>query len=273
MSQSLFYVSHNGEQMGPWDLDTILSKVRSNEMAMSDYIFDEKSQDWVLLMDNAEFAKHFSPAKSQAKKPSAKVVTPEQTAPTDPMMAEWFVLKGENKFGPFAYKDVIRMLQEKVVFEFDFAWMSGMATWKRVADIDAFKADHVKKLQNNLMPEISDVFFRRHHRRVKYGGTILVHDNQQVWKGHGIEISAGGAGVVIENALITPGQVLFLHFKPGDGVPPFNAICEVVSKQYVEGVKSPSTSIRYGLRFKSISNSAQKFLQEFSRRGETAGAA
>src|SRR5690606_38372739 len=110
----------------------------------------------------------------------------------------------------------------------------------------------IKKLKSTLMPEINEVFFRRRHRRVKYGGTILVHDNKSVWKGQGVEISAGGAGVIMENSMIVPGQTLYLHFKPGDGVPPFNAVCEVVSKRFVEGVKDKNAPIRYGLKFKNI---------------------
>lgn len=74
----------------------------------------------------------------------------------------------------------------------------------------------------------------------------------------------------MENAMVVPGQTLYLHFKPGDGVPPFNAICEVVSKQYVEGVKEKNAPIRYGLKFTSISPTTQKFLQEFAKRSEAA---
>lgn len=176
----------------------------------------------------------------------------------------------ENKFGPFSYPDVLKMLQQKVVFEFDFAWHPGLSTWVRIADLDPFKPDNIGKMKETLMPEISEVFFRRRHRRVRYGGTILVHDNKSVWKGKGVEISAGGAGVVMENAMVVPGQTLYLHFKPGDGVPPFNAICEVVSKQYVEGVKEKNAPIRYGLKFTSISPTTQKFLQEFAKRSEAA---
>lgn len=74
----------------------------------------------------------------------------------------------------------------------------------------------------------------------------------------------------MENAMVVPGQTLYLHFKPGDGVPPFNATCEVVSKQYVEGVKDKKTPIRYGLKFTTISSSAQNVLQEYSKAHEVA---
>lgn len=279
MSATQFYVSHDGQQMGPWTLAEIVEKVKSNQLSLTDYIYDDGRGDWVMLMEHAPLAQklkdHKPKAPPQAAPPREAKEEPvpmpaaAKGAP-DHMVAEWFILKGENKFGPFAYPDVIKMLQEKVVFEFDFAWHAGMSTWVRIAELDAFKVENIKKMKETLMPQISEVFFRRRHRRVRYGGTILVHDNNSVWKGQGVEISAGGAGVVMENAMLVPGQTLYLHFKPCDGVPPFNAVCEVVSKQFVDGVKDKNAPIRYGLKFKSISNNAQKFLQEFSKRGPAA---
>ena len=53
-------------------------------------------------------------------------------------------------------------------------------------------------------------------------------------------------------------------------MPPFNAICEVVSKKYVDGVKDKNAPIRYGLKFKEINPQAQKVLQNFSKTGAAA---
>ena len=81
-----------------------------------------------------------------------------------------------------------------------------------------------------------------------------------------MEVSEGGAGVVMENAMLVPGQELYLHFKPGDGVPPFNAICEVVSKEFVKDLRDRSAPIKYGLKFKSLSSETQKFLKDYTKR-------
>jgi hypothetical protein len=72
---------------------------------------------------------------------------------------EWYVLKGDNKFGPFSYREVLKMLQEKVAFEFDFAWHPGLSTWVRIADLDAFKPAYISQIQTADMPDISEVFF------------------------------------------------------------------------------------------------------------------
>ena len=179
---------------------------------------------------------------------------------------EWFILKGENRYGPFSYLELVKMLQEKSLYEFDFIWHQGMSSWKRVAELSEFNVDKIKTLKKSDEVDVSEVFFRRRHARAQYGASILVHNNKSVWKGQGIEISAGGAAVVIENAALQPGQILFLHFKPGDGVPPFNAICTIVNKQFLNNASSTATPVRYGVKFTSISYSVQQSIADYTKK-------
>lgn len=183
---------------------------------------------------------------------------------------EWFILKGDNRYGPFAYLDLVKMLQEKSLYEFDFIWHNGMPSWKRVAELPDFAPDKIKHLKHSPDVDVSEVFFRRRHARARYGASLLVHNNKTVWKGESLEISAGGAAIVIENATLQPGQILFLHFKPGDGVPPFNAICTVVNKQYVQNTQSVNAPVRYGVKFTSISCNVQQSISDFTKRGVAA---
>lgn len=282
---SQYFVSHEGQQVGPFELQEIMNKVKSQQLSLLDYIFDEGKNDWVLLMEHAELSQKLrdfkptlapKPAPPRVPEvpnvPEAEMAKVKQSNPNAPEheISEWYLLKGENKFGPFAFTDVLKMLQQKAVFEYDFAWHPGMASWKRIAEIQPFQSESIKKLKSGEMADVQEVFFRRRHRRMNYNGTILVHDNKSVWKGQGMEISAGGAGVLMENAMLVPGQTLYLHFKPCDGVPPFNAICEIVNKQFVEGVREKNATIRYGLRFTNISANTQQFLHEMSRKGQAA---
>lgn len=288
--QTHFYVSHSGHQMGPFQVEDIMQQLTAGSLSPMDYVYDDVKSDWVLFIEHealservkalkpkappkpttaavAHVEAHADPAKLPSEK-SHKVDVPAHIPPAlaDLMGQEWFVLKGENRFGPFAYVDVMKMLQQGVIFEFDFVWYQGLESWARIAELPAFSKDNVKTLKDTVLPELSEVFFRRRHRRVQYGATVLVHDNKSVWKGKGIEISEGGAGIVMDNALCVPGQQLFLHFKPGDGVPPFNAICEVVSKGFTGEVKDPKAPIKYGVKFKTMSPDTQKFLQDFTKK-------
>lgn len=276
--QRKYYVSHETQQMGPYAIDEIVNFVGQGTLSALDYIYDEDKNDWVTFLEHAELAEKVKSLKPKApprvqESPSEKVEKRAvyqskhiTGALAEPMSKEWFVLKGENKFGPFSYTDVIKMLQQGVVFEFDYGWHEGMQNWQRLAEISYFDKEHLRQLKDSTMPEISEVFFRRRYKRVKYGGTILIHDHKSVWKGQGVEISEGGAGVIMENAMILPGQELYLHFKPGDGVPPFNAVCEVVSKQFMSEINNPRTPIKYGLKFKTVSNETQKVLKDYTKK-------
>lgn len=271
---SQYFLSHDGQQMGPLTLTEIVEGVRKNKYSLTDYIYDETKQDWVLLVEYEAVAQQVKDHKPTAKPPQSPPTPTASVAAENNVISleekrgehEWYILKGENKFGPFTLVDVVKMLQQKVIFEFDFLWHSGLTSWRRVAELEEFKTETMKKLKDSNSPELQEVFFRRRHRRMDFNGTILIHDNKAVWKGQGLEISAGGAGVIMDNAMIVPGQTLYLHFKPCDGVPPFNAVCEVVSKQYVAGINQKDAPVRYGLKFTSINANTQQALQELTRK-------
>lgn len=258
---TVYYVSHNGEQKGPWTSEEILKKLKSQELAWTDYVYDESKSDWVLFMDHAAFSTNFKkPQAPPAAKPPVEEA-PKQQADVPAVEKEWFILKAENKYGPFAFLEVVRMLQEKNIFEFDYVWNQSMSTWKRVAEVDEFRHERIRALKDSGHAEVQEVFFRRRHARVNYGASILVHNNKKVWKGEAIELSSGGAGLLVEHLDFNPGQSLFLHFKPGDDVPPFNAICTIVSKQ----LPAPGKAVvRYGVKFTSINRNVQEAIREFA---------
>lgn len=272
-----YLVSHQGNESGPFTLDEIVAKVRAKEIELFDYIYDDGKQDWVLLMEHAELSQ-----KLKSNKPprppqvattttttttktgtgtttTAKATKTQDTPPAVPAknadahaISEWFILKGENKFGPFSYTDVVKMLQQKIVFPFDFIWHAGLEKWQRVAELADFREDHIRKLFTENGRK-KDVFVERQFKRKKFNGRVIVHDNLTLWNGEGFEISKGGVGVTMNNALVVPGQQVFVHFKGEGEYPAFNAVCEVVSKKYV----NDDTPIQYGLRFLSLTQEVQ----------------
>lgn len=240
-----------GSQKGPWGADEILQRLEKKELEWTDYVFDDDTRDWVMLLDHAKFSEHFRKWKQPAQVNASKTPTTG---------AEWYILRDENKYGPFLYLELIRMLQEKRLFEFDYVWnRQKMESWQRISEVEDFKADKVRQVKSEGGAELKDVFFRRRHGRANYGASILLHNNNEVWRGESIEVSAGGAGLMIDASDIQVGQSLFLHFKAGDGVPPFNAVCTIVSKAKVKG-----QTHRYGIRFTSISQSIQQAIKKFT---------
>ena len=182
-------------------------------------------------------------------------------------LQEWYILKWDNKYGPFSYVEVVKMLQGKSVFEFDYIWKNGQDNWKRIAEVDQFDSHKIKALyEQKEDPAVKDSFFRRRHERKNFNGSIIIHDNDKVWKGEAIEISEGGAGIVMNNSLIKPGEKVFLHVKPGDNVPPFNAICEVVSKKFLKGVNDREAPVKYGVKFLKIHSTHLDSIKEYIKK-------
>ncbi len=144
----------------------------------------------------------------------------------------WFILKEGNNYGPFSQLEIIQMLQEKSLFEHDFIFHEKFNNWKCIAEVEDFSVENIRRVRDAGDVSISEVFFRRRHARASYGASLIVHNNLRVFRGKSLEISAGGAGVLIDCSELQPGQSLFLHFQPGEGVPPFNAVCQIVSKLF-----------------------------------------
>lgn len=260
-----YKVSHLGEESGPYSLEEIVGKVRTKELELFDYIFDETKNDWLLLMEHPALA-----AKLKSNKPPrppaatetvtvpaaapGPVNTPAPTAtPVSAEGAEWFVLKGEHRFGPFGFNEVVRMLQQKVVYPFDFVWNAGLNDWKRLAEVPEFKSENIRSVFEKQGKK-SEIFTARKHKRKKHATRVIVHDNLSLWRGESFEVSKGGVGVTMKNALVVPGQQVLVHFSGGEGWPAFNAVCEVVSKKFV----NDTAPVEYGLKFLSLSQEAQE---------------
>ncbi len=261
-----YLISRQGQASGPFSIDEIAAKVVSKELELFDYIFDEAKDDWVLLMEFPQLAakmKSSKPPRPGAPAANFQTAPPAQVhvAPdsiSNPSSEEWFVLKGENRFGPFSYVDVLRMLQQKIVFPFDLTWSASLDGWRRFAELDGFQPEKIRDFYANSKQK-DEIFVQRKFPRKAFGGRVVIHDNLTIWRGEGYEISKGGVGIHMNNSLIVPGQHVFVHFRKDNEWPAFNAVCEVVSKKFV----NDSSPVQYGLRFLSLSQEVQ---DEFFRK-------
>ena len=246
-----FVVHHMGSQKGPWPREEIQKRLDKKELDWTDYIFDDQSRDWIMILDHPSFSDGFKKWKQPV------IASVAQSAPKNG--AEWYILRDDNKYGPFLYLEIIKMLQEKKIFEFDYIWNRGkMNSWMRVCEVADFHPDKIREIKNSGESSVKDIFFRRKFGRVQYGASILLHNNKEVWRGRSMEISAGGAGLSIDSGDIQVGQSLFLHFKAGDGVPPFNAVVTIVSKT------KENENFRYGVKFTSVSQTVQMAIKKIT---------
>lgn len=268
-----YKVTHQNQELPAQTLPEIVAKVRAREIEMFDYIYDEAAQDWVLLMEFPELAQMLKSTKPP-KPPTfddeitAKTLVVDEPQPEPTVrvssrsehdVTDWYILKGEHRFGPFAYNDVIKMLQQKIVFPFDWIWHAGLNGWHRVTELAEFQAAAIRELAEKKGKKKEEVFLNRKFNRMSVKARVFVHDNITLWKGTSFEISQGGIGVTLDNHLIQPGQTVTLHVKPSGEIPAFNAVCEVVSKKFQPDRNEP---IDYGFKFMSLSAEAQEELKK-----------
>lgn len=258
-----FYLSNNGSHIGPFPKETILERLKSRESSWTDYVYDEKFGDWKLLLEHPDFSTSLVP---DQKPPQFR---PGEASSTDVYKEVkdkgWYILKEGNNYGPFSRLEIVQMLQERSLYEYDYLWHAEMEGWKKVSEVASFAPDSIKQLKESGLDGVNEVFFRRRHARARYGASMIVHNSKAVFKGKSLELSLGGAGIVVESTGLEIGQTLYLHFKPGDGVPPFNAICQVVSKQQLRNIPhGPGTPVKYGVKFTNITHTARESIRHYT---------
>lgn len=270
--QDHYYVAKAGNTLGPYATDEILRQIRAGELSLTDFIFLQEQNNWVAIVDFPAISQQIQEVPKPTQEFTEKFVAEPAkvfSINNEVSEVEWFVLRGEDKFGPFSFADLVKMLRDQMIFEYDYLWNEGMSAWQRVAELEEFSPEKVKQLENQGQNEeaVRELFFRRRHARTGYGGSIVVHNNQKVWKGKGVEVSAGGAGIEMDSDEIDAGQTIYLHFQPGDGVPAFNAVCEVISCREVSR-EAQGKTFRYGVKFKQIGKNARKYIFNYVRSKE-----
>ncbi len=192
----------------------------------------------------------------------ALVVT---SAMTDDDAIQWYVTRGQQKFGPFNFYGVVKALQDKSVFEFDYIWKEGMTNWIRLAEHEKFSSANIRTLLENLgaKKKHGDVFAQRRHARLLIENEVLVNDNQSVSAGRMVEASVGGSGLVINNSTLIPGQLIHVHYSSIDGLPAFNAVGEIVSKKFNRTARDSRAAIHYGVRFVKMDPAAEERVKNY----------
>jgi hypothetical protein len=270
----MYTVSRNGETMGPWAIEEIARKLAATELSVTDFAWDDAADDWTPLMDFAPLKAHLQslkpgrPSTKAVEKTIESTVTKIQAADVTEAKAvgteerpEWYVSRGQQKFGPFTYFGVIKALQDKAVYEFDYIWTNGMESWVRIAEHERFGSETIRELMKTA--EGAAVFAKRKHTRILLENDVLVHDNNSVSPGRMVEASEGGSGLVVRNSALIPGQMVNVHFSSLEGLPAFNAIGEVVSKKFAKGTRDRRAPIHYGIRFVKMDQKASERVREF----------
>jgi hypothetical protein len=241
--QKFFYLSKNRETLGPYSVERIRQMLERGQILATDYIFLEEIQDWISLLE-------FLPEQAQAKPSKAKV---EEVKIND---NDWFVLKDEKRFGPYSFLEMVKMLQEKHVCEYDYVWKPGMQDWCKLAEAEDFSHNSLKVVSlREVVPKA-----RRRYPRISLGTSLVVHNNNKVWKGESLEISEGGCRFSLTDSNIEVGSKVTILFKPNHLLPPFHAIGEITNKT------SGTHATTYSLKFTEVESQIKRTIKQVSKK-------
>lgn len=162
---------------------------------------------------------------------------------------EWHVLKGESKFGPYTYADMIQMMQNKTLFNFDYVWSPHLESWTSLAEIPDFSADRLSRVASASQ----EMFARRSSERVTVSIPMVCHDNSRMWLGTCENLSEGGALILMQNPILLPGHMIYLHFRAkSEGDLAFNCTAEILAKRLTKQRIQHDTGLHYAVKFLQI---------------------
>lgn len=259
-SNDRYHVARGDTCVGRFPVEDILGRVQSGELDPFDHVYDEEQKDWIAIIVHPVFVMQKEFWKKYQNANVAKPVKPGKTKPQDVPELEdgkeaWFVLKGDHRFGPFEYLELVRLTQEKNLNDWDYVWTKRLSKWTRISSLPEFHVETIEHLRESLSIQlggsVNEVFFRRRFARAAFEGSILVHNNQKLYRGRSLEMSAGGLSLVLNVGEIKIGDRLHLHVKPSRETPAFNSGCEVMQRRVLNAADANSPVV-YGLKFTEL---------------------
>lgn len=183
-------------------------------------------------------------------------------AKTDPRN-QWYILRGEDKYGPFEYTAMIRMIQQNEVFDYNYVWAPHLESWTLISDIQDFSPDRIARLiEQGLIKDYTSAEDRE-AVRVDLVVPVYGHNGHMFFDGHTLSLSENGALVLLNTPLMLPGQELHLHFRGVESnKTAFNVKAKIVRKNFTRTRINVKSGLHYAVRFIQVSRTGQDVLKE-----------
>jgi hypothetical protein len=260
-----YHVARGETPIGQYSIQEILSQVERQELDPFDHVYDEEKRDWIAIATHPAFLQE-SEFWERLKKKFVDETAHAAKAPVS-LENEWFVLKGDHRFGPFEFLELVRLTQDKGLRDWDYVWNRSLPQWVQMSTLPQFQTEAIQNLRNELKDKLggtlNEVFFRRRYARASFEESILVHNYKKLFKGKSHELGAGGVSVTIVEGDLKIGERVHLHIKPSKETPAFNSSCEVMSRRVVHAGDS-SSPIVYGMKFLNLDTSIQSQIDNWA---------
>jgi hypothetical protein len=161
----------------------------------------------------------------------------------------WYVLVGEQKYGPYEYKSVIRMLQTNQLMDYNYVWAPHLNSWTQIHQLEEFSASKFQLMIQNE-PDFMQAFVKRTQVRKAVDVPLLGHNHLRFFDGQIVSISEAGGLCLLNSPLIQLGDKLKLHIKSDNETSPaFNVECEVIRKNFSKQRLNSKSGLYYAVRF------------------------
>lgn len=175
---------------------------------------------------------------------------------------QWFVLRGDDKYGPFQYNAMIRMLQKNELFEYNYVWAPHLETWTLLGELQDFSRDRLARLIENN-DEMKNAFTQRGCERANVIVPVYGHNEYLLFDGQTLSVSENGALLLLNSPLLLPNQQVLLHFRTSElNSVPFNATATIVRKNFHRSRINVKSGLHYAVRFVEVSEAGKTQLKD-----------
>lgn len=164
----------------------------------------------------------------------------------------WFVLIGDQKYGPYDYKVMIHMMQTNQLMDYNYVWAEHLDSWTQVSQLEEFSKDRFEILLQKES-EYLNSFIQRRTSRSEVRIPLLGHNSTRFFDGELVSVSESGGMCLLNSPLVQVGDRLKLHIKPeGDAERAFNVEAEVIRKNFSKQRLNSKSGLYYAVRFNDI---------------------
>lgn len=163
--------------------------------------------------------------------------------------SKWYILRGENKYGPFEFSTMINMIQKGELFDYNYVWAAHMEGWQPLGEVEEFSKDRLSLIIKTQDP-LSHAFSRRGADRAEVTIPFYGHNDEFFFTGYLNSISVNGALILINNPLLLPGQKVILHLSQNNvNAKSFNVLAQIVRKNFSRQRLNVKSGLNYAVKF------------------------
>ena len=125
----IVHIAKDGMQMGPYSLEELNARLASEVISGDDLCWYEGREDWIPVSQLPGFV----PPHSKQEPPPVPTAQPQKEAQelnsTAPSNGQWYYSERDQKIGPHALDEVIRLIRANLLQRDVLVWHDGMKEW------------------------------------------------------------------------------------------------------------------------------------------------